>query len=468
MTKFTSLTLVEIAAEALLYEVVQPVLEGFEADGVDNLVDKSKLEQQPCLVEADAALAHIEEGCIVELADGAAMGALDIVGIDFEHGLGVHAGGTRGAEVLVGFLRGGLLGSVAHEHASGKGSHSVVVEHILVELVAGAVGHLVVYERIVVHALCLVGDDASVAAALGSLASEGEVEAVDGGAVVEGDDIVVDAAVGLLLDKDVAGAGVAYVGLFHAVEVEAGVVAHVCLDDLGGEEAAVVGCVVAEEEPCLGALLYDDEHAAVDHEVDIGAQDVDNLYGAVHAHIAGHVDEESVLGEHGVERHEGVGSGLGEASVVGLYELGLGGCHPAEAVDDDSLGQMGLGQLAGVEAVVDHEVERGAEIGHIAAEGVVGVDGDVKAVEVEPVVGLEELGHVGILISLYLARGEAHTPEVGEGLLAQCVHHRRRVGVNDTRALGIEIDILLFAVHIYIYNKVVGEAYSSASALIQS
>ena len=116
--------------------------------------------------------------------------------------------------------------------------------------------------------------------------------------------------------------------------------------------------------------------------------------------------------------------------------------------------QMGLGQLAGVEAVVDHEVERGAEIGHIAAEGVVGVDGDVEAVEVEPVVGLEELGHVGILISLYLARGEAHTPEVGAGLLAQCVHHRRRVGVDDTRALGIEIDILLFAVHIYIYNKV--------------
>ena len=79
MTKFTSLTLVEFAAEALLYEVVQPVLEGFEADGVDNLIDKGELEQQPCLVEADAALAHIEEGCIVELADGAAMGALDIM-----------------------------------------------------------------------------------------------------------------------------------------------------------------------------------------------------------------------------------------------------------------------------------------------------------------------------------------------------------------------------------------------------
>ena len=131
---------------------------------------------------------------------------------------------------------------------------------------------------------------------------------------MEGDDIVVNAAVGLLLDKDVAGAGVAYVGLFHAVEVEAGVVAHVCLDDLGGEEAAVVGCVIAEEEPCLGALLDDDEHAAVDHEVDIGAQDVDNLHGAVHAHMAWHIDEESVLGEHGVERHEGVGSGLGEAA----------------------------------------------------------------------------------------------------------------------------------------------------------
>ena len=57
-------------------------------------------------------------------------------------------------------------------------------------------------------------------------------------------------------------------GLLKAVELEAGVVANESLDDLSSEEVAVVGTVVAEEEFCLGTLLKDYQHAAVDHHVD--------------------------------------------------------------------------------------------------------------------------------------------------------------------------------------------------------
>ena len=104
LTHAASLTLAQLATESFLHEIVQAVAQRFEINLVDYLVDEGKLEQQLGFLLAYAALAHIEEGGIVELAHGAAMGALDIVGIDFEHGLGVHAGGTRGAEVLVGLL----------------------------------------------------------------------------------------------------------------------------------------------------------------------------------------------------------------------------------------------------------------------------------------------------------------------------------------------------------------------------
>ena len=68
--------------------------------------------------------------------------------------------------------------------------------------------------------LLLVGDDTTVALALGALAREGEVELVAGDAVVQGDDVVVHAAVGLLVDVDIADAYILMMCLLHAIEVE--------------------------------------------------------------------------------------------------------------------------------------------------------------------------------------------------------------------------------------------------------
>ena len=132
------------------------------------------------------------------------MGTLHIVGINLQHGLRVHVGGLRGAEVLVGFLTDGLLRFLPDEHTTSKGSHRIVVENVFIKLVTCAMWGLMIDERIVVYVLFLIGHHAAVAMAFGPFALENEVEAIARYAVVQGDDVVIDAAVGLLFDVDIA------------------------------------------------------------------------------------------------------------------------------------------------------------------------------------------------------------------------------------------------------------------------
>ena len=90
--KLTALALREFTAETLVDKVAQAVAQGLEGDVVDDFRHEGLLQQQACLALGDASLAHVEQGGIVELSDSGSMRALHIVGIDFEHGLCVHAG----------------------------------------------------------------------------------------------------------------------------------------------------------------------------------------------------------------------------------------------------------------------------------------------------------------------------------------------------------------------------------------
>ena len=121
-----------------------------------------------------------------------------------------------------------------HQHTPGKSPCGMVIKHVLIELVRRAVGHTVGNQRVVVHVLLLVGDDAAVALALCPLAREGQVELVAGDAIMERDGVVVHPAVTLLVDIDVAHAYILIVGLLQAVEVERGTLADVGLYDLRG------------------------------------------------------------------------------------------------------------------------------------------------------------------------------------------------------------------------------------------
>ena len=301
--------------------------------------------------------------------------------------------------------------------------------------------HLVRDERVVIHMLMLIGNDTTIAVAFRPLAREGEVELVTGDAVVQGDDVVVDPTVGLLVDIYITHAHVLGVRLLHAVEIQRCVLTHVGLDDLRSQEVAVVGGMVAEEHFQLSPFLQDDQYTTVHHEVwsvecgvwSVGGfQDVDDLYGPFNHHAFGHIDIQSVLCQHGIQiRHR--------IMILGSQLMVIrGGGKVLQGADDNSFGQMTLRQGLGIEHIVHHEIQRGTQVRHVAAEGIVGVDGYVEPIEVQSVVGCEELVDVGIFIALHLSGREAAGRELPECLLAHGIHHGTAVPANQLARLLIE------------------------------
>src|SRR5574344_2531650 len=135
---------------------------------------------------------------------------------------------------------------MCHIDSSCKCSNGIFVEHVLVEFCAGAVGHLMTDERVVIYMLFLVGNHTAIASTFCTFASKGEIKAVACHTIVKGYHIVVDTAISLLLDIDIADTYVLVVCLFQTIEVERGIVANKCFDDLCGKEIAVIGCMVAE------------------------------------------------------------------------------------------------------------------------------------------------------------------------------------------------------------------------------
>ena len=57
-----------------------------------------------------------------------------------------------------------------HQHPSSKSAYSLVIEHVFIEFVAGAMGHLVDDECVVIDMLLLVGNHTTIAGTFGTLA----------------------------------------------------------------------------------------------------------------------------------------------------------------------------------------------------------------------------------------------------------------------------------------------------------
>ena len=183
-------------------------------------------------------------------------------------------------------------------------------------------------ESVVVDVLALVSHDCTVESEFGAFATEHDLGGVACGSVEEGDVVVAHAAVASCLDVEIAEAVALGVRLLEFVHVQAGVVGaeHFC--HLGGEEAHCVHRVVAEEECGFGALLEDNEQAAVDHHVDSRTEKVDYLDRFVNAGVSRHIHYDAFLNECGVEGCNGIGSRIGKRCVVLLCEFGvcLGKC----------------------------------------------------------------------------------------------------------------------------------------------
>ena len=101
-------------------------------DGFDRLAQKAFDEEPARLVGRDAAGAQVEQGRLVELADAGAMGAFDVVGEDFELGLGVDHQVPHGTTrelikgVAAGRAHGAFQGKITvREHAQKVDAHQM-------------------------------------------------------------------------------------------------------------------------------------------------------------------------------------------------------------------------------------------------------------------------------------------------------------------------------------------------------
>ena len=103
--------------------------------------------------------------------------------------------------------------------------------------------------------------------------------------------------------------------------------------------------------------------------------------------------------------------------------------------------------LTSIKHIVHHEIEARGKVGHIAAEGLVRIDGNLQTTQVHTIVGGEELLYVRILIALHLFRGEALTTEVLESLIANGIHRLRGMVEDDLPGLLVEFYILLLTTH---------------------
>lgn len=261
--QLTSLALIQFSAETFFYKIMQAVAKRLELYAVDNLIDEGKLQEKLCLLQTDTALTHVEQSRVVELTYGAAVGTLHVVGINLQHRLGVHTRLLGGTEILVCLLRNGLLSAVTHKHTTCEGSRCAVVEHIFIKFVARAVSHAVVYQRVVVNVLFLVGYNASAEITLGTLTCKHKVSAVACYSVVQRYYVMVNPAAALLLNKQVAHAHILCVSLLKTVKVKSGIVADISLNNLGCKEITVVGSMVAEEQLDFSPLLYYYQHTTL-------------------------------------------------------------------------------------------------------------------------------------------------------------------------------------------------------------
>ena len=130
------------------------------------------------------------------------------------------------------------------------------------------------------------------------------------------DDVMVHAAVSLLLDIHVAYTAVLVMSLLQAIEVETGILAYISLDYLGSEEVLIIGSMIAEEELSLSTLFHHDEYTSVYHQINIRTENIDDLNSSLYLHVLWYVDKQAILGQECIQCGDAIFIGFGNLSVV--------------------------------------------------------------------------------------------------------------------------------------------------------
>src|SRR3546814_2804908 len=150
-------------------------LHRLSAGPVDRLGEEGAGEEGYRLLRRDAAACEVEEGGLVEFADGGGVGAFDVVGEDFELGLGVHRRGAGEEQALQRLLAVGFLRIAGDLDAGGDRAGGAIVGDRAPELAAHASDGVVADDEIGVMTLALAGEQGTARFDEGRFAGDGEL-----------------------------------------------------------------------------------------------------------------------------------------------------------------------------------------------------------------------------------------------------------------------------------------------------
>ena len=141
-------------------------------DPFDDLARKRVNQHPPGRVRPDAASAQVENRFVVQLADGRAVRAFHVVGVNFQLRLGIDAGILGKQQILVGLLGVGFLGDLADQDAAVENAPGPPIEDAIEILVAVAVGLGVLHHHVVIRQLLALGQVEPVEDAFHALAGQ--------------------------------------------------------------------------------------------------------------------------------------------------------------------------------------------------------------------------------------------------------------------------------------------------------
>ena len=116
---------VDLGLQQLAQRVVGDAIEQLAGKGTDHHVAR--------VAFGDSARAHVVDGVLVHAADGRSVGALDVVGVDLQLGLGASQRGRREQQIWIGLLGVGLLRVLANDDAAAEDAAPLVVEDPLTD-----------------------------------------------------------------------------------------------------------------------------------------------------------------------------------------------------------------------------------------------------------------------------------------------------------------------------------------------
>ncbi len=216
--------------------------------------------------------------------------------------------------------------------------------------------------------------------------------------------------------------------------------------------------MIAYQQTSLRTFFYHHQQPTVHHEVYISTENIHQLNGLFDHHPFRYIKHETILCKGGIESGNPIFGGIGQLAIILLHQLRMLFGKVLQATQQDTFRQLGLGQCLAIKSIVHHEIKRSAHVRNIALEYFIRIYRNIQTIQVQSIIGSEQLGHIGIFVLLLLGRGKTQAFKVGKSFGTRCIHHLRAMPAYQGFALTEEVNILLFRFH----------AYSPISFLIQS